>query len=188
MSFENLKLMVSSLNNQTIFFIFLGILFFIGALFSVNKIRSFFYHRRKLYVPRAMFTNNEKDCFKHLQKEFPDYHICPQVSMGALLQPNINSSSPNKNQRSEYTILRNKIQSKVVDFVMLDSNLQVSFIIELDDKSHDSKLELDAMRDKNFAQAGIPTVRFRRNGNSFLNREQIEEQLYNKRNKNITSM
>lgn len=177
---ENIKTMISNIENQTLIYILFGVILLLLILFIRSKFKNIFSQRRKFYSPRAIFTPNEKDCFKQLKKEFPEYHICPQVSMGALLEPNI-SSSPNKNQRSEYTILRNKIQSKVIDFVMLDSNLQVSFIIELDDKSHDTKLEQDAIRDRHFAQVGIPTVRFRRDGNSFLNREQIEEQLSRKK-------
>lgn len=182
--YESITTYLTNLDEQTMYLVTFCTIALVVVLFIISKLKKFIHSRKKLYIARTFLTKNEKDCFQHLKKEFPEYHICPQVSMGALLEPNINSKNPNKKQRSEYTILRNKIQSKVVDFVMMDEDLNVAFIIELDDKSHDSKLELDALRDKNFAGAGIPTVRFRRNDNKFLSREEIESQL-NLKSKNL---
>jgi hypothetical protein len=91
--------------------------------------------------------------------------------MGAVLDPNINTSS--SKDRKTYTILRNQIQCKVIDFVFLNKNLEVEFVIELDDKSHDSKLDKDTIRDKNLADANIPTIRFRRTNGQFMTREEI---------------
>lgn len=128
-----------------------------------------------LYSRRTFLTQNEKDCFIYLRKMFPEYHICPQVSMGAVLEPNIKSKTKNKSakERSEYTVLRNKVQSKVIDFVMMNSDLNVEFIIELDDKSHDSKVEVDKIRDLHVLGAGIKTVRFRRENGKFPSRKDI---------------
>lgn len=177
------------LDNPVILYI---ILFVIATIAIYICYKVFFKKKLPLYKARTFLTQNEKDCFRHLRKEFPEFNICPQVSMGALLEPNINSKNPTKKERSQYTILRNKIQSKVVDFVMMNNDMEVVFLIELDDRSHDNKVELDALRDKNFSQAGIPTVRFRRNGNSFMSRKEIEQQLENKtkhtHNVNITMM
>lgn len=131
------------------------------------------------YELREFITGNEKDCFNHLKKLFPEYHICPQVSMGALLNPRNQDGvdSNSEEARSRYMILRNKITSKVVDFVFIDKNFIPVFIIELDDKSHDNKLEQDAQRDLNFRLAGLDTVRFRRESGKFPTRKEIEKML-----------
>lgn len=163
--------MNSIFNQQSIILFSIVAFLIIIALYFIYR---FFFKKKHvvLYKPRTFLTNNEKDCFKYLKKIFPEYHICPQVSMGALLEPNVS-----KGNGSEYTILRNKIQSKVVDFVFMNSDFEVVFIVELDDKSHDSKVEQDRIRDLNLLHAGIPTARFRRQGNKFPSKSAIESQI-----------
>lgn len=156
--------------------ILFSIIAFVSIIVLYFVYRCFFKKQHViLYKPRTFLTNNEKDCLRYLKKIFPEYHICPQVSMGALLEPNVS-----RGNGSQYTILRNKIQSKVVDFVFMNSDFEVEFIIELDDKSHDSKVEQDRIRDLNFLHAGIPTARFRRQGNKFPSKSAIESQINRK--------
>lgn len=146
---------------------------FILAVIGLNLVRK--KNKKGVYERKLFLTKNEQDCFRHLIKEFPDYIICPQVSMGAVLQPIIEGNMNDASVRSTATILRNKIGSKIIDFVFLNkSTLNVSFVIELDDKSHDFKIEQDMLRDKHLALAGIHTVRFRRENGMFPNRSKIE--------------
>jgi Protein of unknown function (DUF2726) len=126
------------------------------------------------YRLRTFLTKNEKDCFKHLQRIFPEYHICPQVSMGALLEPLAKMSSANAKERSNNAIHRNQISSKVIDFIMLDKNLEPAFIIELDDNTHNSKQDKDRERDIHILKAGLKTVRIRRVKGAFPTRQQFE--------------
>lgn len=131
-----------------------------------------------VYQRKQFLTKNEQDCFFHLMREFPDYIISPQVSMGAVLKPILEENETQSYKSSEATILRNKIGSKIIDFVMLNKKtLDVAFIIELDDKSHDVKKEQDQIRDKHLLLAGIPTARFRRENGKFPNRANIEKMI-----------
>lgn len=171
---------ITTNNNLNYFLAFLIIigLIFIGII-SYKYFKKIKFKFSKNYKARAFLTQNEKDCFLHLRSSFPEYHICPQVSMGAVLDPNINTSS--SKDRKTYTILRHQIQCKVIDFVFLNKNLEVEFVIELDDKSHDSKLDKDTIRDKNLADANIPTIRFRRTNGQFMTREEILKLLGHKK-------
>lgn len=127
---------------------------------------------KSLYKKRVFLTQNEKDCFVYLKKIFPDFIVCPQVSMGAVIEPNLFKN------KSQQTILRNKVQSKVIDFVILNSSdMEVAFVIELDDRSHDNKKEQDNLRDANLLNAGIVTVRFRRIKGKFPTRKEILDKL-----------
>lgn len=137
-----------------------------------------------LYQRKQFLTQNEQDCYRYLMKEFPDYLISVQVSMGAILTPKLNAYASDPNERSEAAVLRNQIGSKIVDFVLINKDtMNVAFIIELDDKSHDVKEELDKIRDKHLALAGIYTVRFRRVNNKFPSRSVIDNKLRESMNK-----
>ena len=52
------------------------------------------------------------------------------------------------------------MKQKVADFLVLDQQFQILKIIELDDSSHDSKKEKDAIRDRNAEEAGLETIRW----------------------------
>lgn len=167
-------------NGNYALYIFGAFIVLVLVLIIFYKIKSFFNAKKKNYNRREFLTKNEKDCFAYLKKIFPEYHICPQVSMGAVLEPAISTNNPNKKERSSYTVLRNQIQCKVIDFAMLNEKMNIEFIIELDDKSHDNKKDKDSLRDFNLLQAGIPTVRFRRVNGNFLSKADILKQLKNK--------
>lgn len=153
-----------------------NILILIGLLVVVFFFAAIFFKGSNVtkYRLRTFLTKNEKDCFKHLQRIFPEYHICPQVSMGALLEPLAKMSSANAKERSNSAVHRNQISSKVIDFVMLDKNLEPAFIIELDDNTHNSKQDKDHDRDVNIFKAGLKTVRIRRVKGGFPTRQQFE--------------
>jgi len=132
---------------------------------------------KQRYKLRTFLTKNEKDCFNHLKKIFPEHHICPQVSMGAILEPLASMRSANPQERSHNASHRNQISSKVIDFIMLNQNLDPVFIIELDDNTHNSKLDKDRERDAHISLAGLKTVRIRRNKNTFPGRAYFEKAL-----------
>ncbi len=147
---------------------------FVSVVYFFFKDRKGKNTEKGIYQLKPLLTQNEKDCFKHLKALFPEYHICPQVSMGAVLDPISEEQEPSQEERTRMLVLRNKISSKMIDFVFLDKNLNAAFIVELDDKSHDNKVEQDAQRDQHLRLAGIPTVRFRREKGAFPSRKEIE--------------
>lgn len=172
--------MDTSSNTEQFMFYVLIIVSALTFIVLVSAVYFFFKNKKKeskekgIYQLKPLLTQNEKDCFKHLKSLFPEYHICPQVSMGAVLDPVTEEKEPSQEERTRMLVLRNKISSKMIDFVFLDKNLNASFIVELDDKSHDNKVEQDAQRDQHLRLAGLPTVRFRREKGSFPNRKEIE--------------
>lgn len=140
------------------------------AGFSGNKLI------RNKYKLKQFLTQNEKDFFRHLCQIYPDKYICPQVSMGAILQPVVSQKSHDKQERSEHATLRNKIGHKIIDFIILNNFLEPEFIIELDDKSHDTKINEDKQRDIHLSDAGLKTIRIRRQNGKFPDRRWFDEQ------------
>lgn len=128
------------------------------------------------YKLKPFLSENEKMCLQHLHRIFPEYYIYPQVSMGALLEPNIDRNNYKKGQ-SNYNSLWNSIKSNRIDFLIVNKQFIPQFIIELDDNSHNNKVEQDAKRDKNFKDVGIPTARFRNIKGKFPDRDTIEQKL-----------
>lgn len=144
-----------------------GIFVFLFILFTLFKGGE----KQGKYKLKTFLSRNEKDCFNHLRKIFPDNYICPQVSMGAIIEPLAKMNGSTKQERSNSATDRNKVQSKVIDYVILNNSLEPIFIIELDDNTHNSKIDKDQDRDNNISLAGLKTIRIRRNKNSFPGRE-----------------
>ena len=101
---------------------------------------------------RALLTENELDFLHRLEAAFPDYRIMCQVSMGALMEPDVRGGSP------DFLSIRARFAQKVVDFVLLDGALEVVALVELDDRTH--RVERDAERDAMTASAGYVTLRY----------------------------
>lgn len=136
---------------KTIFYTFLAI----AALIVISII--LFNHVKEAsakYKKKELLTDNEREFFLRLQRALAGYVICPQVSMGAILQPNV-SRKDNK----RYFKIRGTFAQKIIDYVICDpKTLQVLAIIELDDRSH--SLEKDKARDKMLASAGYKLMRW----------------------------
>ena len=147
----------------------------IGFLLIIIVLLSIFKKPAKNYKLKQFLTKNEKDFFNHLTRIFPDKYICPQVSMGAVIQPYAQMSSQSYQERSQSAILRNKVGSKIIDYLILGKNLEPEFIIELDDNTHNSKTQQDYERDNNLRQAGLATIRVRRNKGRFPDRASFDK-------------
>lgn len=103
------------------------------------------------YRPRAFLTPNELEFFNRLLRALPDHHVFPQVAMSALIEP----TAKGKEWRSAF----GRISQKRVDYcVFTKADMKLVAIVELDDRTHDSKK--DAQRDSYTESAGIRTVRF----------------------------
>jgi hypothetical protein len=102
---------------------------------------------------RAFLTENEKEFLVRLEEAFPEHRVMAQVSMGALMAPDVRGGG------SEYLSIRARFAQKVVDYVVLDDALEVIALVELDDRTH--RVEKDAERDAMTAAAGYVTLRYR---------------------------
>lgn len=86
---------------------------------------------RKSYQARQLLTKREHQEYLKL-KQYADakgWLICPKVRLWDLIEP--------KRGMSKRQTLINKIQSKHVDFVLVDRNMNVIGVLELDDSTHD---------------------------------------------------
>lgn len=150
-----------------------AIIYLIGVVVVVFILFVLFNKKTKQgkYGLKTFLTRNEKDFFNHLLKIFPDNYICPQVSMGAIIEPIAKMSGATRQERSNSATHRNQVQSKIIDYVILNNLLEPIFIIELDDNTHNSKIDKDWERDNNISLAGLKTIRIRRNKKLFPGRE-----------------
>ena len=99
---------------------------------------------------KSILTPNELEFFYRLGKALPDYHIFPQVSLGAILM-----TSGNKGRY----VSRNSFSQKIADYIICEkSSMKILAIVELDDKTHNR--EKDIIRDKMLSDAGYRTIRF----------------------------
>jgi hypothetical protein len=100
-----------------------------------------------------ILSDNEHEFFHRLTRALPDYHIFPQVSFGALLQPAKTKS------RKDYFSNLCKFNQKRADFVVCaKETLKILAVIELDDVSHN--VDKDSKRDEILTVAGYRTIRF----------------------------
>lgn len=103
------------------------------------------------YKSKPLMTKNEFEFFNRLVLALPEYYVCPQVSLGALLE----------GDTTDYK-LKNSIRltfaQKFADYVVFSKENTVIAIVELDDKTHVK--EKDDKRDAMLNQAGYKTIRF----------------------------
>lgn len=130
----------------------------IALLLAAGAVAAFVTWRRRQPVTgpafqrKGLLTPNEVEFFGRLRTALPDYIVLAQVSMGALLKPAVASG------HKDFWATRNKIGSKIVDFVVCSESLDVVALIELDDAKHD--LAKDRQRDDFTSSAGYWTVRW----------------------------
>lgn len=106
------------------------------------------------FKPKRLLTANELEFLGRLEAAMPELRFCPQVAMGALLEP----SAP-RSDKSAYFRQRGMFSQKIVDFVaMRRSDGGIVAIVELDDRTHESGK--DAKRDAMLASAGYKTIRW----------------------------
>lgn len=121
---------------------------------------------RSAYKSKWMFTQNEKPAYYKL-KEIADKHgllLFAKVRLFDLVEPV--SGHP------KYKTNRYRIQAKHVDFVLCKNNLVAKYVIELDDRSHDTQKgkERDQFVDTVLTSCGYNVLHTR-----FINEEEIEK-------------
>jgi very-short-patch-repair endonuclease len=96
---------------------------------------------------RRPLTQSEEKMFLAICKAVPECRVLAQVTFQALLDtPNIAD--------------RNRFNRKSADFVVCSNLLTPIAVIELDDATHNNKLEQDADRDAMLQNAGYQTIRY----------------------------
>lgn len=106
------------------------------------------------FKAKPLMTANEMEFLGRLEGAAPELRFCPQVAMGALMDPAVS-----RGDRKAYYRLRGMFSQKIVDFVaQRRSDGTIVAVIELDDRTHDA--EKDARRDEMLASAGYRIVRW----------------------------
>lgn len=106
------------------------------------------------FKAKVMLTANELEFLGRLETAVPEYRFCPQVAMGALLDPAVS-----RKDGKAFFQLRGMFAQKIVDFVAQDRrDGKIVAIIELDDRTHDG--DKDAKRDSMLASAGYRIIRW----------------------------
>ena len=102
--------------------------------------------------PRPLMTAPERRVCALIEKALPRARIHAQVSMGALMNP------AKGLRKSDWWTTFNKFSPKRVDFVVEDPTTgRIILLIELDDRSHDGRMDRD--RDALTRHAGYTTLR-----------------------------
>jgi Protein of unknown function (DUF2726) len=113
--------------------------------------------RRKSWLAhirsKSLLTDNELEFFHRLTRALPRYYVFPQVSLGAIMD-----AAPDLPAKQRW-IIRAHFDRKIADFIICEPRtLKVIAIIELDDRTHDSRR--DRERDAITQAAGIRTLRY----------------------------
>ena len=112
---------------------------------------------RESYQARQLLTKHELQEYFKL-KQYADtrgWLVCPKVRLWDLIEP--------KRGAGKKQTLINKIQSKHVDFVLVDQSMNVIGVLELDDRSHDraDRKERDGFVREALEGAGITMIQTR---------------------------
>jgi hypothetical protein len=102
---------------------------------------------------RNLLTNREQLFYQRLLSVYPNHKIFVQVALSQLID--VPEDHPERQS------IRNRFSQLVADFVLCRSDLSVSAVIELDDRSHErrDRQAADARKNKALADAGIRLVR-----------------------------
>ncbi|EHP44184.1 hypothetical protein OR16_04372 [Cupriavidus basilensis OR16] len=99
-------------------------------------------------------TERELQFFRVLREALPQAQVFSQVSMSAIVET--------RSKGKEGQAARARFSQKYVDYVICSPNCRVLYVIELDDRSHNSARakKADATKDEILAKAGIPLRRY----------------------------
>lgn len=93
--------------------------------------------RDSKYVARTLLTENEQDFYNKIKEYIysQGLHIITKIRLADLIEPKVNQYQ----NRSEWQTNFNKINAKHIDFAIVNDKMQILFLIELDDKTHNYK-------------------------------------------------
>ena len=112
---------------------------------------------REAYKARPLLTAHELQEYRKLKQcaDAKGWLVCPKVRLWDLIEPK-------KGSANRQTLV-NRIQSKHVDFVLVDPDLKLIGVLELDDKTHDrdDRKQRDGFVRDALAGAGITMIQTR---------------------------
>lgn len=109
------------------------------------------------YGGKPLLTRWELAALGEMRHELPpSLHVCPQVRLADLV-----TLRPMEARERQAAL--NRVASKSVDFVVIDSAGQTLLVVELDDRTHDraDRRERDRLVNAVLGQCGIPVRRVR---------------------------
>ena len=122
-----------------------------GVLLALMLVLVLVRSRKPRYRRQPVMTANEREFYGRLVAACPDCQIWPQVPILALVRPDAKEGS-----RAFWAGFK-RISNTRVDWVIVRDR-EVLAIVELDDRSHDSRK--DAQRDRILKSCGYRVVRF----------------------------
>lgn len=137
--------------------LYMGILVALAFLCKILDQRLSRINYREAYQARQLLTKREHQEYLKL-RQYADargWLICPKVRLRDLIEP--------KRGAAKKQTLINKIQSKHVDFVLVDQNMNLIGVLELDDSTHDraDRKERDSFVREALEGAGITMIQTR---------------------------
>lgn len=137
--------------------LYMGILVALGLAYKLLDQKLSRINYREAYQARYLLTKRELQEYFKL-KQYADargWLICPKVRLFDLIEP--------KRGAAKKQALINKIQSKHVDFVLVDQSMKLIGVLELDDSTHDraDRKERDGFVRDALEGAGITMIQTR---------------------------
>ncbi len=148
------------MNTYGYFFIAIVIILILARLVVSNSSSKRKVFKNNIYnysAKSSLMTKAEGDVFRKIEEAVSErYYVFPQVHLSAILDHRV------KGQEWRYAF--SHINGKSVDYVLCDrETLKPTYVIELDDYTHDRKerQKRDREVERILAHAGVPLVRFR---------------------------
>ena len=137
--------------------LWMGALVILALLYKLLDQKLSRINYREAYQARQLLTKRELQEYFKL-KQYADargWLICPKVRLFDLIEP--------KKGKGDRQTLINKIQSKHVDFVLVDQSMNLIGVLELDDRSHDraDRKDRDSFVREALEGAGITMIQTR---------------------------
>lgn len=111
----------------------------------------------KEYRKKDILTWNEKNFYDKIKKEVyrRGFHIITKIRLADLIEPT------SIDKTNEWYKQFGKIKSKHIDFAIINDNMDILFLIELDDKTHtySNRAERDEFVNISLVNAGYMLLR-----------------------------
>lgn len=121
------------------------------------------------YIARTLLTENEQNFYNKIKGYIysQGLHIITKIRLADLIEPKVKQYQ----NRSEWQINFNKINAKHMDFAIVNDNMQILFLIELDDRTHNytDRQERDEFVNKALVNAGYTLLRVYNNSEGVSN-------------------
>lgn len=121
------------------------------------------------YIIRKLLTENEQDFYNKIKGYVysQELHIITKIRLADLIEPKVNQYK----NKSEWQTSFNKISAKHIDFAIINDNMEILFLIELDDITHNyyDRQERDEFVNISLVNAGYTLLRVYNNDEGVSN-------------------